>query len=332
MKKSIAIIIPALNEGDTIADVVCKCVKSLDPDMFEPSVFVVDDGSTDGTLKLATEAGARTISHPVNMGVGKAFQTGLAEALKSGADIVVNIDGDGQFDPTKIQDLIQPILDGQADFTTASRFKDPSLVPKMPGIKLWGNRMMSRLISRIAGKKFYDVSCGFRAYNREAALQLNLWGSFTYTQESILDLVIKGMRMEEVPMKIQGVRGTGESKVASNLWRYGFKALKIILHTYRDYWPSHFFGWLSMPFLVSGTGLIIFLFVHRFLAGSFTPHIWAGFTGGGLFALGTVILITGLAGETLKRIRLNQELLLYYHRRNLYKNTTDDSPSSTINA
>ena len=325
MKKSIAIIIPALNEGDTIADIVRQCAQSLDANRFEPSVIVIDDGSTDRTEELAASAGARTISHPVNMGVGKAFQTGLAEALKTGADIVVNIDADGQFDPTRIPDLIQPILDGRADFTTASRFKDPLLVPKMPSIKLWGNRMMSRLISKIARKKFYDVSCGFRAYNREAALQLNLWGNFTYTQESILDLVIKGMRMEEVPMKIQGVRGTGKSKVASNLWRYGFKALKIILHTYRDYWPSHFFGWISLPFLGSGTSLIIFLFVHRFWAGSFSPHIWAGFTGGGLFALGTVILIIGLAGETLKRIRLNQEMLLYYHRRNLYKKNGDNA-------
>jgi glycosyltransferase involved in cell wall biosynthesis len=318
VEKSIAIIIPALNEAATIADVVGGAIAMLARESFSGRVYVVDDGSDDRTAELARAAGATVISHAVNMGVGRAFRSGLAEALRSGADIVVNIDADGQFDPARIPDLVAPILNGRADFTSASRFKDPELVPNMPKAKLIGNLLMSRLISRIAGKRYYDVSCGFRAYNREAALHLNLWGAFTYTQESILDLVIKGLRIEEVPMKIRGVRGSGKSKVASNLWAYGFKALKIILHTYRDYWPSRFFGWLSLPFLATGAGLVVFLFIHRFASGHFSPHIWAGFTGGGLFGLGVLILLTGLAGETLKRIRLNQEMLLYYHRRAMF--------------
>ena len=315
MKRRIAIVIPAYNEEATIAGVVAGCQSALASDRFDVAVVVANDGSKDQTAALAEKAGAIVVSHAVNHGVGRAFRTGLERALKEGADIVVNIDADGQFDPANIPALIQPILDDRADFTTASRFKDPSLLPKMPGIKRWGNRMMSRLISRIAGEKFHDVSCGFRAYNCEAALRLNLWGSFTYTQESILDLVVKGMRIEEVPMVIQGVRSEGESRVASNLWRYGFRALTIILRTYLDYWPIHFFGWLSLPFFIVGGCLIAFLFLHRLIVGSFSPHIWAGFTGAALFWLGLIILVTGLIGEMLKRIRLNQEMLLYDSRR-----------------
>jgi glycosyltransferase involved in cell wall biosynthesis len=324
MNNSVAIVIPALNEEATVGDVIRRCFEALKQETVRTTVFLIDDGSTDNTASVAREAGATVIQHATNMGVGRAFQTGLVHALRSGADIIVNIDADGQFDPANIPALIEPIKAGRADFATASRFKDADLVPKMPSVKLWGNRMMSHLISRIAGKKFYDVSCGFRAYNRDAALRLNLWGHFTYTQESILDLVVKGMRIEEVPLSIQGVRSTGKSRVASNLWRYGTRSLKIILHSYRDYWPMHFFGWLSVPFFTLGFGLVGFLAIHRLTAGSFSPHIWAGFTGAALLAVGGTILLVGVAADMLKRIRLNQEMLLFYHRKEDYDIPDDD--------
>ncbi len=312
---NIAVIIPALNEEQTIADVVRRCVGVGKTNGWKLSVFVVDDGSTDNTANTARMEGARVLSHNRNLGVGQAFQTGLTEALRSDADILVNIDADGQFQPERIPELIAPILNGCADFATASRFKDPSLLPDMPLVKIIGNRLMSRLISGIARQKFFDVSCGFRAYSREAALRLNLWGSFTYTQESILEIAIKGLRIEEVPMSIRGTRAVGESRVANNLWRYGIRTLQIILHTYRDYWPLYFFGWLSLPFLTMGVGLLLFLVVHWQQTGSFSPHIWAGFTGGGLIGLGTLTLVTGVMAEMLKRIRLNQETLIYYQKR-----------------
>lgn len=322
----IAVVIPALNEEKSIGDVIAAIPAFVD------TIVVVDDGSSDATAAIAAKTRAKVVSHQCNMGVGRAFQTGLIEGLKSGADIIANIDADGQFNPADIPTLIDPIVVGRADFTTASRFKNPDLIPEMPAVKKWGNRMMSHLISKIAGRKFHDVSCGFRAYNREAALQLNLWGDFTYTQESILDLVVKGMRIEEVPLRIRGTRQHGSSKMASNLFRYGFRAAKIILHTYRDFWPIHFFGWLSMLCFVPGTGLILFLFVHRLIAGSFTPHIWAGFTGGGLFVFGLFLLTVGLLGEMLKRIRMNQELLLYYQRRLMHGKQSDDRPNTSAQA
>jgi hypothetical protein len=132
------------------------------------------------------------------------------------------------------------------------------------------------------------------------------------------------MRIEEVPLRIRGQREHGQSRVASNLVRYGYKTLKIILHTYRDFWPMYFFGWLSMFFLVPGLLLLGFLVYHRLTSGSFSPHIWAGFSGASLFAFGFLILVTGLMGEMLKRIRLNQEALLYYQRRREYDTAGPD--------
>jgi glycosyltransferase involved in cell wall biosynthesis len=312
----IAVIIPAYNEEPTIGEVIEGCLALRD--QLDMMIVVVDDGCTDRTPEIAREKGAQVVSHSENMGVGQTFQTGLAAALQSGADVIVNIDADGQFDPATIPVLIEPIVGDRADFATASRFKDPALVPQMPGIKLWGNRMMSRIISGIAGRRFHDVSCGFRAYTRDAALQLNLWGSFTYTQESILDLAIKGVRIEEVPLRIEGVRKHGESKVAPNVWNYGWRAMKIILHTYRDYWPLYFFGWLSLPFMGLGGVLMILFFLHRLIAGAFSPHIWMGFTAAALIGMGILILVTGIVGEMLKRIRLNQERMMVYHKKAEY--------------
>jgi hypothetical protein len=118
-------------------------------------------------------------------------------------------------------------------------------------------------------------------------------------------------------MKIRGVRAVGRSRVASNLWRYGFRTATIILRTFRDFWPLHFFGWISMGLAVPGAGLLVFLLVHRVRSGRFFPHIWSGFTGAGLIAFGGVVFVTGLVAEMLKRIRLNQEAILYYHKRRL---------------
>ena len=312
--RRLVVIIPALNEEATVADVV-RGALTLASDWLEVRVLVVNDGSTDGTSDVSRAAGADVIDFPVNQGLGRAFRAGLEGALRRRADVIVNIDADGQFNTEDIRELIEPILSGEADFVTASRFLDRELVPVMPTVKLYGNHLMSLLVSFIARQRFRDVSCGFRAYSRESALRLNLWGRFTYTQESFLDMAVKGMRIREVAVKVLGVRPVGESRIARNLWNYGWNTGRIIFRSYRDYWPLPFFSWLSSPFLLSGAVLLVFFFCHYFATGKFSPHLWAGFAAGGLAAVGLATLIVGLFADMLKRIRLNQEELLYLERR-----------------
>ena len=234
MPKLVTIIIPALNEEATIGQVIAGAVSVLDPSAYTTNVIVVDDGSTDTTAEKARAEGADVVFHTVNRGVGRAFRTGVAAALRNGADIIVNMDADGQFDPAALPVLVEPIARDEADVVLASRFKDPALVPDMPWVKRKGNYWMSRIVGHVTGLELHDVSCGFRAFSREAGLRLNLFGSFTYTQESIIDLSVKGMRIREVPVVVRGVRAVGESRVASNLWRYGYRAACIILQAYRD--------------------------------------------------------------------------------------------------
>lgn len=312
-RATLFVLVPALNEEATVAAVVRGALALATPEL-AVRVAVVNDGSTDRTAAVAAAAGADVITFPVNQGLGKVLRTGLAHALSGGADLVVNIDGDGQFDPADIRQLIAPLLAGEADFVTASRFADPALVPVMPRAKLWGNHMMSRLVSFLIGRRYYDVSCGFRAYSRECALRLNLWGAFTYTQESFLDLAVKGMRIREVPVRVLGVRPVGTSRMASNLWVYAWRTSKIILRSYRDYWPLPFFSLLSLPWLLAGASLLVFFFGHYLARGQFRPHLWAGFSGGSLVAFGLGLIGVGVFADMLKRIRLNQEELLYLAR------------------
>ena len=213
------VVIPALNEEKTVASVIRGIPGDL-PGVSRVEVLVVDDGSSDRTAEEARAAGARVISHDSTRGVGAAFRTALRHAIDSGADLLVSIDADGQFDPADIPRLIEPVLAGAADFTTASRFADPALVPSMPGRKLWGNRVMARLVSGLTGQVFRDVSCGMRCYSRRAAMSIHPIAHFTYTQEVFLNLAFQQMRIVEVPVRVRGERQHGESRVASNLFRY----------------------------------------------------------------------------------------------------------------
>ncbi|MEM1179407.1 MAG: glycosyltransferase family 2 protein [Acidobacteriota bacterium] len=313
--------LPALNEGQTIASVIDRIPREI-PGVDAVEVLVVDDGSSDDTGDRARGAGARVIRHNRNRGVGAAFHSALAYGIDAGFDVITTIDADGQFNPADIPALIRPVLDGEADFATASRFLDPSLIPEMPGIKIWGNRMMSRLVSNLSGERFYDVSCGMRCYHRRAALQLYLLARFTYTQEVFLNLAFRGLRITEVPIRVRGVRQHGKSRVANNLWNYAFRTAFIIFRSYRDYHPLRFFGALAAMCLTIAAVFGGFFLSHYFKTGAFYPHTWAGVTSGAFVGLALLALHTGVIGDMLNRHRIYLEELLHHQRR---QSTPDDA-------
>jgi glycosyltransferase involved in cell wall biosynthesis len=307
---SLLVVIPALDEEPTVASVIRGIPRDL-PGVAGVAVLVVDDGSSDGTGAAAEEAGAHVIRHESPRGVGAAFGTALRHAIDVGADLIVSIDADGQFDPTDIAALIEPVRSGRADFASASRFADPALVPRMPFMKRWGNWVMARLVSRLTGQQFHDVSCGMRCYSRRAALSLNPIGRFTYTQEVFLNLAFKQLRIAEVPVVVRGEREFGRSRVAGNLWRYGLNTSGIIFRCYRDYRPMLFFGSIALVLAAVGFGLVAFLGLHYWNSGGFSPHKWAGFSGAGALVLALLVFFAGLIGDMLNRHRIYLEELLY---------------------
>ncbi len=314
--KRLLVILPALNEAATIQAVIGRIPRDVSG-IASVEVLVVDDGSTDDTVLLARAAGASVISHGKNRGVGAAMQTGLDEAVRRQVDFAVNIDSDGQFAPEDIPKLLAPLVLGETDFATASRFKDPKLVPVMPLVKRLGNWGMARVVSSIVGQRFDDVSCGFRAYTREALLQLVLSGAFTYTQEMLLVLGQKGLRMLEVPMVVRGVREHGKSRVASNLFRYANRTSRIIFSCVRDFSPGSFFNAAAFGLSLLASGFFTFFVIHRIVAGQFSPHIWSGFTAAFLLGLAFMTFSLGQVAAMVARIRRIQDRELYLLRKYL---------------
>lgn len=161
------VVLPAFNEEEHIEEVIRGIPKRIEG-ISAIDVVVIDDGSKDNTVNVSAAAGVPVIQNPRHLGLGVTFERGLRYAIENNFDVMVNIDADGQFDPADIPTLVGPILNNKADFVTASRFIDKNYHPQMPWVRFIGNRLMSYLASRLTGRKFYDVSCGFRAYSRAA--------------------------------------------------------------------------------------------------------------------------------------------------------------------
>src|SRR5881396_1467806 len=314
----LVVTIPALNEEATIAQVIAGVPRKI-PGVSEVEVIVMNDGSTDRTVERAAEAGALVVNVHNRPGLGKVFGTGLERAMRRGADIIVNIDGDMQFNPADIKTLVVPLLEDRADFVTCTRFADPKLRPQMPVVKYHGNRIVTRIINWVCGgTRFTDVSCGFRAFNREAAYRLTLFGRFTYTQETFIDLFSKGLRMTEVPLKVRGVREHGKSRVASNLWKYATNSLPIILRAMRDIQPLKFFGGIAMFFFIPGILIGGFVTGWYLAKGKTTPYTMLIPISGVLITLAFLLGVLALLADMLGRHRKISEELLYLARRKVY--------------
>lgn len=302
--------IPCLNESATIAEVI-QCVPRTIPGITAIDVLVVDDGSFDSTSSEAIKAGATVLKHTINRGVGTAFQSAVNYAVQHKYDLMVNIDGDRQFNPDDIPKLVAPIVNDHADMTTASRFLDSSITPEMPRVKLLGNHMMSFLISRLVRTKYSDVSCGFRCYSREALLRLNPHSTFTYTQETFLDFAVKQLHIIEVPIKVKYFKDR-KSRMAGSIWNYAVNTFKIIFRGYRDYFPLRFFWGIAAVFAIPGALLTIVFFAHFLITGTFSGYLFAGFGAAFMLMMATIFLVVGIVADMLDRIRSNQERILYF--------------------
>jgi glycosyltransferase involved in cell wall biosynthesis len=320
--KKLCVVIPALNETATIAQVINEIPKVI-TGFSEQEIIVIDDGSTDDTVSKAQALGATVISHGQNRGVGAAFRTGIQEALRRQADIIVHIDGDGQFNPNDIPTLIAPILNETADIVTCTRFSDPKRYPKMPMLKKIGNRIVRYIVNRAVDRNFTDVSCGYRSYSREADLRLTLFSSFTYTHEVILDAVLKGLRIQEIRLEVRGERAVGKSRVAKNIFVYGVRWLAIFFRTLRDSSPFQVFGVLATA--TGGTGFLIglFLLIHWLQTGQTFPYRSLVTVSAVFILLGTFLMTIALLADMLRRQRILIEELLYHARKETYKKNND---------
>lgn len=314
----LVVMIPAYNEEKTIGKVIKEIPREIEG-IKEVEILVIDDGSRDSTAIEARKAGADyIISHGTNRGLGNAFKTGVENALKLGGDVIVNIDADGQFDPRDIPRLVTPILHGEADCVTGSRFLDKSFEPNIPWIKKFGNQIFIKVVNWLTHHKFTDTQCGLRAYSREAALKLNLFGSFTYTQEVLLDLLSKGLAIKEIPVEVR-YYSDRRSRVVKNPILYGLGALGIIIRTVRDIRPLAFFGSIGIAVFLSGLISGLWLFVRWLLTGRVSPYTSLVTFSGVLMIIGFILIILALIADMQGRQRKLLEEISYYNKLRAYE-------------
>ncbi len=305
------VFLPCFNEEATIAQVLNHVRQIKFPSTTTVDILVIDDGSSDNSAAIAEKAGATVLSNGINRGVGFTFQRAIAYAIQHKVAVMVNIDADGQFDTGDIPKLIAPIVSGTADFVSGSRFLGQTeRIEHMSAVKKWGNRKMTQLINRLTKGNFTDVSCGFRAYSYEALLRLNLHGTFTYTQETFLNLAFQNLRLSEVPISVKYFEGR-QSRVAGSILKYAINTSKIIFRTYRDYQPLRFFLLLALAFGGTGSLFLLGLFLWFLHSGKFSPHIWAGFVGGFFNLTGLLFFVLGIVADMFVRMRRNQEEIIY---------------------
>ncbi len=215
-KPDVAIIIPAYNEEEGIADVIAQ-LKELSGNY---EIIVVDDGSTDNTHKLATDTGVKVIRHPYNKGYGAALKTGIRNAE---ADIVLFIDADGQHQPSDIKKLIQYI--GEYDMIVGARTKKS----KISLLRRPGKKILSITANYLAGMKIPDLNSGFRALKKDVALEFMhiLPNSFSFSTTITLALINSGYSVKYVP--IEAPERVGTSKIKP--FRDGFRFIMLIIRT-----------------------------------------------------------------------------------------------------
>ena len=223
----IAVIIPAKDEGATIGGLLDGISNATVPG-HQLHPIVVDDGSTDATAAIARGRGAEVVSHPENRGLGAAVRTGLRAAVASGAVAVAYLDADLEYDPGDIPKLVEPVLSGRADYVLGSRFRGG-----VRGMRLYrrvGNYAFTALLVALTRTRITDGQTGMRAFSREAARRAEIVHDYNYAQVLTLDLLRKGFKLEEVPIRYR-VREHGESFVR---WSYPAKVLPAIWREMRS--------------------------------------------------------------------------------------------------
>ncbi len=205
------VIVPALNEEDAVGDVVDE-LKAFDPEI---EILVIDDGSTDHTALVARQHGARVVRLPFNLGIGGAMQTGFRYAFQVGFDAAVQVDGDGQHDPSELPKLLVPLHENQADIVVGSRFAgEQSYRP--PIFRRMGIAVFAKTISLIARQRVTDTTSGFRAMNRHGIALFAADYPHDYPEVEATVMVVRHqLRLLEVPVEMRD-RVAGRSSITAS--------------------------------------------------------------------------------------------------------------------
>ena len=272
---SILACIPAFNEGKVIGEVIKKCLK------FSDQVVVCDDGSTDDTYEIADAAGAHVIRHDVNIGKGEALRTLFKFAIHSKNDIIVTIDGDGQFLPEEIPKLVSDIEEKKSDIVIGYRFDDAT---DMPNYRRFGNKMLDKMANMVTELSVSDTQSGYRAYSKDVIEKLNFnIKGFGADVEILIDAANKGFRISE--QKVTVIYNTGSDTSTKNPISHAGEVVTTILERIAIKSPLKYLGIPGIVTIVLG----IYFALDVFITYNNTGYFSLPFT-----LIGATFLVIGL--------------------------------------
>lgn len=251
--RRLAVVVPAWDEADQLPALLAGIPRRF-PGISEVRILVVDDGSTDATAAVAASAGAdRVVVHPKHLGLARAWSTGIAAALRDGAQVIVHTDADGQYVSEDMALLIAPVLAGEADLVVGAR--PISTI----GHFSWSKRMLQRLGSRVvslaAGTSLPDAPSGFRAMTAQAARRLNVYGTYSYTLETLIQAGQTGLTVVSVPIRVAGP--TRPSRLVRSVPNYVWRSMTTIVRIAVLYRPFRFFALAGTALLLAAAGVTI---------------------------------------------------------------------------
>ena len=293
--------IPCLNEEHSLPHTLADL-----PDKIEGiniiETLVIDDGSSDKTVKVAKSLGVdHILKFTNNKGLAKAFISGINQSLKLGADVIVNTDADNQYFGGDIAKLIQPILNKKADIVIGDR--QVETIRHFSPLKVFLQKFGSWVVRQLSGTTIPDATSGFRAYSREAALQLNVVSDFTYTIETIISAGKKNLAIEHVPVKTN--KQLRESRLFPSIKVYIKRSLVTMLRVYSMYNPLKLFTIAGGSTFLLGFAIGC-RYLFFFFQGQTEGHIQSLILSAILLIVGFQIIMMGVAAEL---IAVNRQLL-----------------------
>ena len=302
--------IPCFNEAEQLPATLADLPREV-PGVDEVEWLVIDDGSTDATVEVARAHG---VDHVVrltnNKGLAAGFQAGLDACLKLGADVIVNTDADNQYYGPDIPKLVAPILEGRADMVVGDRQTDS--IEHFSPLKKRLQRLGSAVVRRASGTTVPDTTSGFRAYNREAALQMQVVSKFTYTLETIIQAGKVLVAVDHVPIRTNAK--TRESRLFPSMWSYVRRNAVSIFRVYTLYEPLRVFM-IAAAVVAVPAAVIWARFLWFFFNGEGDGHVQSLILGSTLLIIAVQFVALGVIADVLAASRLLQQRTLERVRR-----------------
>ena len=280
----VLVAIPCFNEELHISETVRSLKTQLSNVIDAFDLIVFDDSSSDNSIELALQAGAVVHTNRTNRGLGNNFNNIVNHAIAGDFDYLITCDADGQFPPAEVEKIVAESIKNNADVILGSRFANKDWSKTIPKNRTWGNKVVCKIVKFISGKKVSDATCGLRAYSKKALTILNPTEKFSYTVESISQLLLANLRVIEIPIKVLYFENR-RSTISGSLFKYGIKTVAI---------GSRLASSIALTRLLKKSTWLIFIgiiaeilfFYKSEKTGQFSGNLYLGLTGAMLFAIG----------------------------------------------